>query len=375
MTGLESTLFYISTFGLASALVSYGIRKKIRIFAWLGLLIPILIGGFRYGVGTDYNNYIGIFKQYAQLDINEFIQENGLGEIAFFMLNKVAYSITGDVRLVFLVCTIITVTFFYLALIRLKVKYLGLVFFLFLLTIFPMTLNAVRQGVAISIVLYAMTFILDRSFWRYTLLVILAGLFHISALLVLPFYFVGRYVDVKRKQFNKEYILSKGRLLLRVLMIGLIAGLIALNVFTIVLSIPGFERYDLYLMYDDEGANYTFFVKLALLLLIVICARYTIFKGDYRLNSLLVMGATIEIVFLIVGFISPFIKREALYFSPFLIMLLPNFIDMFNTKGLRYAVYTAILLYGILFFIISYLVLGQSDIIPYDYNFLGGSGE
>ena len=58
MGNLESLFFYIIAFALSAYLVSVGFRSRQRLFCMLGLLIPIIIGGFRYGVGTDYFNYI-----------------------------------------------------------------------------------------------------------------------------------------------------------------------------------------------------------------------------------------------------------------------------------------------------------------------------
>ena len=69
----------------------------------------------------------------------------------------------GDARLVFLSTAFLTIAFFYLGMKRYQLRYPGLVFFLYLLTIFPATMNAVRQGVAMSIMFYAFTFVLDKK--------------------------------------------------------------------------------------------------------------------------------------------------------------------------------------------------------------------
>lgn len=362
-----SLLFYTATFALSAILVSMGLRKRIRLFAWTGLLIPILVSGFRYGVGTDYFNYINIFNTHVNMITGSFIENNGLAEFGYFLLEKISYALTGDSRLVFLSMSFMTVAFFYLGMRKYTLRYPGLVFFLYLLTIFPMSMNAVRQGVAMSIMFYAFTFILDKKPLQYTLLSLAASLFHISALLLLPFYFIGRLFDVQKKGLIKARFIAKSRYIIRTVIVSVILLLVMANVFSLVLSIPGFEKYELYLNLNEDGANYIFYVRLILLVALALLAKYVVFKGNYRQNAFIFAGTVIEVVILILGFTSPFIKREALYFSPFLIMLLPNIIDIFGSK-IRYrtVMYAACLLYGASFFTVSYLLLGQADIIPYN---------
>ena len=61
MGKLESLFFYILSFFISSVLVAASLKekyKKIRVFLIiLGLTVPIIIGGLRYRVGTDFLNY------------------------------------------------------------------------------------------------------------------------------------------------------------------------------------------------------------------------------------------------------------------------------------------------------------------------------
>lgn len=369
MNSIESLIFYLLTFAVASVLVGYGIKKKSRLFAWLGLLIPILVGGFRYAVGTDYFNYVTIFSEQARLDFVDYVGQNGIAEIGFFALNKLSSVVMSDPRLMFLISAFLVVTFFYLGLVKYKLRHPGIVFFLFLTTIFPMMLNTVRQGIAVSIVFYAMTFILSKKFVSFFLWILVASLFHISALLIIPFYFLGTLLDVEKR----KYLLAKSRYFLGLGAASIILLVVVANVFTLVLGIPGFDKYELYLDFNEESANNIFFVKLVILIFIVVLARYTIFTNNYRQNAFFLLAAITEIIFLILGFTSPFIKREALYFAPFALMLLPNVIYAFKGRGLQVIVKSLVVCYGIIFFIISYLILDQAAILPYSFSLLGGS--
>ena len=66
----------------------------------------------------------------------------------------------------------------------------GLGFFIYLLLFYNTSLNVVRQGIAIPIILYSFKFIDDRKPVSYLLFVLIAGSFHISSIVVLPFYYL-----------------------------------------------------------------------------------------------------------------------------------------------------------------------------------------
>ena len=65
--------------------------------------------------------------------------------------------------------------------------------FLFLLSSF----GAIRQAAAISILMYAVYYIKEKRLFTYLVLCIFASLFHVSALIMLPIYFVYHYVSWK----------------------------------------------------------------------------------------------------------------------------------------------------------------------------------
>lgn len=373
MTTNISLIFYLLSFIVSAGLFTYGIRKHLRFFVAVSLIIPILIGGFRYGVGTDYFNYINLYNNHTKLSFGEFIDNNGFGELLFFTLEKIAYTVFHDPRFIFIISVGLTVIFFYFGIKAYKLKYPGLVYLLYLMTIFPMTLNAVRQGVAVSLVFFASTFILKADKVKYILMIIIAGLFHISALLLLPVYFLGRFVDGNsvKKEGEVTVSLEYMKYFIRTSFSIVVISLICLNVFVIIFSIPGFEKYELYLGFNEQGNNYIFFIKAALVILTVILSRRTVFKGCICQNKLLLLFAIVEVILLTLGFISPPVKREALYFSPFLLLILPNIIDAIKGNSLKIITYVVLALYGIAFFTISYYVLDQADIIPYNYSIQG----
>lgn len=372
MSDFMSLLFYVSAFTISSVLVGYGYSKKQLPVIALGLSLPILIGGFRYGVGSDYFAYVDIFNAQSQLPISDFIQSNGYTELGFFLINNVSYILFGDIRFSLVVCAALTIIFFYIGLAKYKLKHTGLIFFLYLLTIFPMTLNTIRQGVAMSIVFYAMTFIPQRRPFVFIVWTLIASLFHTSALLMLPIYPVGIYMNDK-KVFNDIGSVIKQKYFLRLAIVIVILTVITNNVFNIVLSQDIFSKYELYTTYSEESSNSIYFIKIIILGLILVLSYRIIFNSKDKINALLFAFACVEIVFLSLGFVSPFIKRQALYFAPYSLMLLPMIITTFSDRGGKMLGYSISLIYGLGFFVVSYYILEQADIIPLMFRLKGGA--
>jgi hypothetical protein len=53
-------------------------------------------------------------------------------------------------------------------------------------------MTAMRAGLAAALLIYSVRHIVDQKMWRWTASVLFASLFHLSALIVFPFYFLAR---------------------------------------------------------------------------------------------------------------------------------------------------------------------------------------
>jgi hypothetical protein len=92
---------------------------------------------------------------------------------------------------------IISVYFLYLAFEENKSHVVGIVIF-FISGMLFVYWDQVRQGVAISIIIYAIKYIKENNFSKYALFILLAAMAHYSAFLLLPFYFVSK---IKPRKF------------------------------------------------------------------------------------------------------------------------------------------------------------------------------
>lgn len=154
----------------------------IVIFICLGLVL-IFIAGFRgEGVDRDYNNYIEMFHQ------QEFI----VVEPAFVLISMIIDSLVGDNPFfLFFIFAIVGISLKLIAIRQLtELWFLSLVIYLSNFFILH-EMTQIRAGVASAFLLLCVKPIYDRDLKRFLLFAILGFLFHYSAIVILPLWFLG----------------------------------------------------------------------------------------------------------------------------------------------------------------------------------------
>ncbi|MBQ3784438.1 MAG: EpsG family protein [Lachnospiraceae bacterium] len=163
------------------------IRVKPNTLYHISLISLILIAGFRtISVGTDTLTYNLMFLE----DIS--IGYYGYVEKGWVYLEKLAGQFTSDYNM--FLCLISTLTICPLAFVWNKYstnKQLSL-FIYFATYYYCMSLNIMRQCLAMSIILVAYKFILENKKLYFLLFVLIASQIHTSAFFVLPVFFIER---------------------------------------------------------------------------------------------------------------------------------------------------------------------------------------
>lgn len=169
------------------------------IFKLIVFLCLVLLAGSRLETGNDWGNYLYFFEH---LDIGENFYSLSLiskFEPGYTFLNLVVKYIGGSLNEVFLFASFITIGIISIS-IR---KYTQFWFIPILLYLRYSYLQAnmmfVRQGIAVAIFVYALQFIQKREKWKYFSLILIASLFHISALMLLPLYYLYGFKFNARK--------------------------------------------------------------------------------------------------------------------------------------------------------------------------------
>lgn len=148
-----------------------------RFFAALSATVLIVVTGFRYGIGQDYfYTYVPYFRRVClgggQDDM----------EIGFYLINKIVSIFTDNPAPVFVICSVIFFTCVYFAILKDSPSPAFSVFLLIGMSFFFVFMNAMRQMVAVSILMLSMRFIERRRLVPFVVMVFLASTFHISAL-------------------------------------------------------------------------------------------------------------------------------------------------------------------------------------------------
>jgi hypothetical protein len=188
---------YVSV--LASSVLLCGIKQNfalselsfestsiLRIQHFMVLLIISIVVGFRYQVGVDWESYKEVFFHIKNNPSIQFFDQTD--EPGFFYINKIIAGLGLGYQWMFF--TVAFISWFFLFKSVPKTILPFFIFFLFADEYFFWGMNGVRQFVAIGIFLFSIHFIINRNFWYFLISVFIASLFHYSALLLIPIYFI-----------------------------------------------------------------------------------------------------------------------------------------------------------------------------------------
>lgn len=184
-------LFYGILAVVTAIFADLSVRKKLGVlrgfFAFMTVFLPSLFVGLRYGIGTDYFNYLEIYNT-----INNSGKSKIDEEIIYWVINKIAATFGWDFNVVLFIVALITTLFIYLALRKYKNEInIGLGMFIYMMTFYQKSYNITRQMAAVAILLYAVEYIQKRKLWHFTLFNAIAMGFHSTALLFYPLYFLN----------------------------------------------------------------------------------------------------------------------------------------------------------------------------------------
>lgn len=174
--------------------LSYILRNKGKQLQAMPFFVLFLFAGLRYMYGNDYSNYYYIHNS---------VQQGANSPFDEFLFTKL-YELTPN----FFLLIALTSFFFLFVVYRLMKNHLsgagmfvGLTIFLINPYLFLMNLSALRQCLAMLCFIGGVHFGIRRKFLPYVLMVLLGTMFHKSAILLLPIYFI-----LGEKPFKNRYV-------------------------------------------------------------------------------------------------------------------------------------------------------------------------
>jgi hypothetical protein len=347
---------YFVTLILLSVLLFFAGKNKkggviYNINLFLGSLILVVFAGFRASsVGTDTNNYVGIFKSVNRSNLTGMASSL---EYLFVILNKTAYFFYEDYISLLISIAIITIYFNIRVISKLSVN-LGLSVFIYItLGGYVFFFNGARQAIAVAVFSMAILQIYNKNLKRYIFWVFIATLFHKTAMVMLPLYFLN---------LNK-FSLKKS------VAIGFMFTALILSISTL-LSLASDDVTARYSVYVDRGASgayiLTFFYFLNTIFLIYFKKRISILhlkEYDFFLNLCVVH--TLVYIAVQVTEVDINLVRLASYFQLGFILIYPI---VFKEVKMFKEFFPRLLFLGIHIFFYYVFLERMSSLVPYTFN-------
>ena len=353
---IQSFIIYGFTIVLTSIFTHFSVaaRNKFlrRICVALAILVPTVLSGLRYNVGTDYKNYFIGF-----LNI-----QNGIPsrfEIGFQYLNKLLSFVGFGPQSIYFASTLIMMCFIYKAIYDQRSDLdVGVSMAIFMMVFFQSSFNITRCMIAVAICLYNLKHIRNGKLIPFLIFSCLALSFHLSAIVFFPLYFL------------RNYALNSQKKMQRILLYFFTAILITYfsSILKLLLSYLDLNYLSYYAVYMEEVTILTGSVfKRIIFYFPIILPVLFIGKEDKETNTfslyffIVVIGFIIEIFSV---FLSIYVNRITNYFLISIVFLLPTYKKIFSRNCIA-----NLGLWGWVtaYWVFIYFVFENNETIPYQW--------
>ena len=189
-------MIYIILFFLIFIISIFNQKKTIKNDFWFKFLIVFLalFIGFRYEVGADWQNYLYNLGNYSNTELIINLDQK---EILYYLIAWFSSNIFGGIYFVNSILGIIFCYGLYRFAESLDSNRYSLLMIAFPVLIVVISLGFSRQSAAIGLFLLGIVQLLKGNNLKYIILVIIATLFHLSAIVLIPIVFLF----VKQKKY------------------------------------------------------------------------------------------------------------------------------------------------------------------------------
>lgn len=276
----------------------------------------LVMSVLRYGIGNDYFNYRNYL--YGMTDNNmsfvQTIQTYGI-EPGYVLLLKAAALLGGDyIILNALTAVLIIVPTAYIILKYSKMPWLSAWLYL-TVTFFYNSLNFTRQSLSVAVIFLGWRFFRDKKHIPVVLIILAASMFHISALVLLPVYFLS---------LIKPSAKSLG-------IIGAAAAaafIFSENILTLVTSyiLPQYAKY-MDTIYLTKGLSPIFLIVPGIIMLLTLCAYFAGWK-DKSLEAAMLANFSFYNFIIWLFIVKHFIlERFSMPIYIFILISIPEILD------------------------------------------------
>lgn len=135
-------------------------------------------------IGKDTSTYIRVFSLHTPFDFNDRM------EPGYILLCSLIKLLTSNPNAIIIVTGGISIFLFYDFIKKYSKWYFMSVMYFICLGFFDSSLNIIRQSIAVALTTYAYKYIQEHDLKKFILTIITAASFHVTALIVLPVYFI-----------------------------------------------------------------------------------------------------------------------------------------------------------------------------------------
>ena len=283
--------------------------------------VLVAVATLRYGIGYDYFNYLELYEQLGPMTAAQLMQDNVALEFPGYALYTRLCWMLGLSYRGLLLATNLLLTGVVLWFLKKysPLPWLGVYLYL-TLQFFAHSMNLFRQSIAATICLLAYPFLKKRRLLPFVLIVLAASSFHVSALFLLPFYWVlnwradGRIYTVIGALCVPFYLLSNQA-----------AQFLTQYLF------PNYAGYIGSRYWVGLGERYTVFP--ILYFAAVFLMRKQLLRADGS-NRQLINSAFYVMLLYIFSTHHMILERFSIYLFMCAMILLPKMVDCFNAEPL-----------------------------------------
>lgn len=264
--------------------------------------------------GVDFDEYYKTYLSIANRSWSNYWSEyNGRPEPLYAVLNYVADKLFGSFQGVLFLCAVLSICFTYFGLYKFKDQInLGIAVWSFGFTYYLMMYGLNRMMIAVAIVTWSYHYWLENNTKQYFFWIVVAGLFHYSAFLMIPFYYLVMWID------KKDIVLRSinwARVAIVVIIIFVLIYQVVPRLFG---HYPWFIRYEQYfsLSITLEALNNNLKTFPTIVFAVVFNKKIESYLQDKKMLQMLY----IYVALMIVSVIMP-VHRLCYYFYPCIILL------------------------------------------------------
>lgn len=305
-----------------------------KAFAFIALASLVLVSGLRSNIG-DTEAYMQSYT-FIGTDLSQALSSKDFGfAILVVLLNKVS----SDSQLLIFATALITNVLIFRVIYRYANPFELGTFLYITAGSYMVSMNGIRQFLASAIIFAALKWLIDGSYKRYFIIVALASAFHLSALLMLPVYFV-----VRQKAWSWMTVFT----MILTFVIFLFFKPFISSLFEI-MGDNQYSHYQDFLTQSGMGANFIRTVVAAVPLVLAFFGRKRLRsfwpKTDYIVNM-----SMINFVFMIFATTNWIFARFSIYFGLYNLLLLPWIIEYVVNRGSKKIMYFSLVACYLIFF-------------------------